>query len=1281
MKRQGRKLLSFVLALCMLTCIFPAEGMPVLAEEPAADHVMFSDDFESYGDAGTKLTEDNSKWDSMSGVGDAAKDFEVAADPKDSLNKVGKLWYDNMTGTMKITKKLDMPFTEPIAFSGRVLIPETPTGEFEVVMQAGSKWQSAMRILANNQQIRPGGTYAGDLGKVRDNEWVTFTFVLTPDTENYDNCTVTGYVSGGTSKSNASSSPAYAMQKLSTTIKFGNYNGTSLPTFWLEYTPVEGGSGIVYVDDIQVYQAEAFTMEATKATNVGVSESVEIRFNHAADLTSFDLASDVTVSVEGGAPVNAEVVYDARQPDRFTLNFPSGLSADTNYVVTLDGAAKDVFGNSIYNAARFSTGEGGAPVYDEIEAITVGYDAPLTQEIDKIEPITFTAVTTPATNVDFNKVEWLVDDEVKMTGKSFSYEPEAALGDTVITARYADDHEVLDTCTVSVIEPLPVPAEGITVLPESLELWLDYPLDITPRAWFEPEDATNKTVTWTSSDPEVATVDPDTGSVTMLKEGKTTITAKAADGGYTGSMELTVTAPLNRTEKEKLNLDPVASGESRIDPNDFIGLPEAVGEAKIALWSGDKTVAYTITVDDSIVDDFVKWNAWNEGVSSEQLAKLDESLGAERAEKYHTAYGVPVTFFVPILNYVPGQGDEGKTYTSNSGRWLEQIAAGHSVQSHSKYHIDGSIKNSTFTTAMHIEDCLSSKNTVNELAGTPDNECRTMAAAWGGGNQEIWRQFYIAVRGSGDGINAPGKVNYNNVSSFSMNGEREPSHLIQMMVNALNPASGTYGSWICLHSHGLDYTALENEELGGKKYPSDIFEYVYRDVLAPNKDKVWTGTFDAVAQYGQERDTAELTVTENTDSKIVYTLTDEMDDTMFDYPLTVKFRVPDDWAQVTATQAQSGGAVTLPVTESTVDGKKYVLVETVPDRGAVTLAPAGEEPEPAETVALTASATGAGTVAISGGSTGATVTDEVELGAPVTLTATAAANETFLFWVDAAGRILSREASYTITPVSEETITAVFTSSASGSLAVFVNGRSQQVAQITNGNTATVPEAPFVMGYTFTSWLKDGETQDIEAGGSVDVSGNVEYVAAYARSEDKYEVTVTGGTGSGEYRYNDVVTAVANAAEAGMKFSHWTKDGATVSYDTTYKFYASGASEVTAVYVSEGETVEKKPILVASMSEGLVGGDKLAFFAERDLPSEWEIVETGLLLGQDEATLELGADGVTKAAARNTDAKGQYTVRKAGVSAGEVWYGRAYVVYREDGELKVMYSDVVGNNE
>ena len=263
--------------------------------------------------------------------------------------------------------------------------------------------------------------------------------------------------------------------------------------------------------------------------------------------------------------------------------------------------------------------------------------------------------------------------------------------------------------------------------------------------------------------------------------------------------------------------------------------------------------------------------------------------------------------------------------------------------------------------------------------------------------------------------------------------------------------------------------------------------------------------------------------------------------------------------------------------------------------------------------------------------------------------------------------------------MSGEKLTAVFTNSAGGPLAVFVNGRSQQVAQATSGSEATVPAAPYVMGYTFAGWLKDGVAQEL--GSTVTVSENVEYVAAYARSAEKYAVTVNGGTGSGEYRYNDVVTAVADAPAAGQKFGYWTKDGAVVSYDAAYKFYATGAATVEAVYVGESETVERKPVLVASVGAELVGesGDKLAFFAERDLPEEWEIVETGLLLGQSKDALELGAEGVAKAAARSTEAKGQYTVRKAGVAAGDVWYGRAYVVYREAGEMKTMYSEVVGN--
>ena len=59
-------------------------------------------------------------------------------------------------------------------------------------------------------------------------------------------------------------------------------------------------------------------------------------------------------------------------------------------------------------------------------------------------------------------------------------------------------------------------------------------------ATVKPDDATNKALTWTSSDETVATVDA-TGKVTGKKIGTATITATAQDGsGVSGSCTVTV---------------------------------------------------------------------------------------------------------------------------------------------------------------------------------------------------------------------------------------------------------------------------------------------------------------------------------------------------------------------------------------------------------------------------------------------------------------------------------------------------------------------------------------------------------------------------------------------------------------------------------------------------------------------------------------------------------------------------------------------------------------------
>ena len=55
----------------------------------------------------------------------------------------------------------------------------------------------------------------------------------------------------------------------------------------------------------------------------------------------------------------------------------------------------------------------------------------------------------------------------------------------------------------------------------------------------EPPNATNKAVTWTSSDPNVATVDGN-GLVTAVAGGIVIITVTTNSGGFTDSVELEV---------------------------------------------------------------------------------------------------------------------------------------------------------------------------------------------------------------------------------------------------------------------------------------------------------------------------------------------------------------------------------------------------------------------------------------------------------------------------------------------------------------------------------------------------------------------------------------------------------------------------------------------------------------------------------------------------------------------------------------------------------------------
>ncbi len=95
------------------------------------------------------------------------------------------------------------------------------------------------------------------------------------------------------------------------------------------------------------------------------------------------------------------------------------------------------------------------------------------------------------------------------------------------------------------VKAKPVPVTGIALNRETASIGTGETLTLTPI--FSPETATNKNVTWSSSDKTVATVE--NGIVTPLKKGTTTITVTTEGGGFSASCLVTVNCShLNTTD-------------------------------------------------------------------------------------------------------------------------------------------------------------------------------------------------------------------------------------------------------------------------------------------------------------------------------------------------------------------------------------------------------------------------------------------------------------------------------------------------------------------------------------------------------------------------------------------------------------------------------------------------------------------------------------------------------------------------------------------------------------
>ncbi|MBR2225903.1 MAG: Ig domain-containing protein [Bacteroidales bacterium] len=186
---------------------------------------------------------------------------------------------------------------------------------------------------------------------------------------------------------------------------------------------------------------------------------------------------------------------------------------------------------------------------------------PTSYELIEGESVTITATVSPSDAANKN-VQWSSsnpDIQVSNGKVTASFKPGAAttavngremLGKGTITAKTEDGGKTA-TCEITVFAKT-IAVTGISMSEDCL--FLTKGQSYTLKATVVPDNATNKTVQWTTSDASVATVDQN-GTVNAISSGNATITASAGDKSATCAVSVIIPVTSITLNKTSLTLE------------------------------------------------------------------------------------------------------------------------------------------------------------------------------------------------------------------------------------------------------------------------------------------------------------------------------------------------------------------------------------------------------------------------------------------------------------------------------------------------------------------------------------------------------------------------------------------------------------------------------------------------------------------------------------------------------------------------------------------------------
>lgn len=377
---------------------------------------------------------------------------------------------------------------------------------------------------------------------------------------------------------------------------------------------------------ISAYTTDGSTCSAScKLTVLGDASSITISKTSASLKTGQTLKLSSTVTTKQG------VTYSA----------PTWVSSDKN-IATVTSSGK-------VTAKRPGTVTITAKSYDglsksckiKITADLKGISLPtsVTLAIGRTKMLTPTYNPSYATN---KKVTWKTSNPKIANIDSNGKVAAISVGKAVITA-VSEDGGYVAVCTVNVIRPV----TSVSISRSSYSLTMGSKTSVTLKATVNPSNATNKDVTWKSSNVKVATVDKN-GKVKAVGPGTATITVTTVDGGFKQTCKITVIQPVTGVKFSSSTKTMYVGQKSKAS---YSISPSNATDMGVSFKSSDKSIA--------TVDSDGKITAKKKGSCKIYITTDDGGYKATLTVKV----GKKIDVTGVKLNYSSKTINKGKTYT------------------------------------------------------------------------------------------------------------------------------------------------------------------------------------------------------------------------------------------------------------------------------------------------------------------------------------------------------------------------------------------------------------------------------------------------------------------------------------------------------------------------------------------------------------------------------------------------------------------------------------------